>query len=82
MHFRNLPPVFIGGFSFHILTGTVERICVSNNINYINLFDIFKNNNPDKLYFRAGDNHWNDKGQDIAAQETASFVLNRYMLTD
>ena len=64
------------------LTGAVERICASNNINYINLFDIFKNNNPDKLYFRAGDNHWNDKGQDFAAQVTASFVLNRYMLTD
>jgi hypothetical protein len=64
------------------LTGVVERICASNNINYINLFDIFKNNKPDKLYFREGDTHWNDKGQDIAAQETASFVLNRYMLTD
>ena len=64
------------------LTGAVERICISNNINYINLFDIFKNNNPDKLYFRANNNHWNDKGQDIAAQETASFVLNRHMLND
>jgi hypothetical protein len=43
---------------------------------------VFKNSSPEQLYFRAGDNHWNDKGQDIAARETASLIYKREMLND
>ena len=60
------------------LTNAVEKICVSHNIKYINLFEVFKNSSPEQLYFRA-DNHWNDLGQDIAARETASLIYKREM---
>jgi len=62
------------------LKNAVEKIRVSHNIKYINLFEVFKNSNPEQLYFRGGNNHWNDQGQDIAARETASFIHKRGMI--
>jgi len=65
------------------LTDAVERICRSNNIDYVNLFDVFYKNSPQNLFF-AGDDHWNDLGQDIAAREVALYLRNKityeYML--
>jgi lysophospholipase L1-like esterase len=40
-------------------------------IPYINLFDQFQATNPKELYFRGGDNHWNDLGQQTAAKAVA-----------
>ena len=37
------------------------------------IFDVFLKNNPGSLYFREDDTHWNDRGQDLAARETARF---------
>jgi len=56
------------------LTDIVENICIGNNINFVNLFNVFMSNNPENLYFRSGNNHWNDHGQNIAAIETASYI--------
>lgn len=56
------------------LTNAIKDICVRNNIPYIDFFDVFIRNNPGDLYFRKDNNHWNDKGQDIAAGETASYI--------
>lgn len=61
------------------LTDAVKNICVENNIHYINLYEAFMRNDPENLFFRAGDNHWNDQGQDIAAKETASYITSRMM---
>jgi hypothetical protein len=58
------------------LTGIAENICREANINYINLYDDFVSNSPNELYFTAGDNHWNDKGQDLAAEITAAYLLD------
>ncbi len=62
------------------LTDAVENICKTNNIECINLFNVFKMNNPDSLYFVAGDNHWNDKGQGVAANEIASYIMDHELL--
>jgi len=62
------------------LTGEVEKICAFHNIHCINFFDVFLENNPEELYFRAGDNHWNDQGQKIAAKETAHYIIQNSML--
>ena len=61
------------------LTGEVEKICEINKINFINLFKPFLENSPNDLYFRAGDNHWNDKGQKLAAKETARYIMREAM---
>lgn len=37
----------------------------------VNLFDDFAASNPQQFYFRAGDNHWNDSGQQSAATTVA-----------
>ena len=62
------------------LSDAVKNICVANNINYINLYEVFVKNDPENLFFRDGDDHWNDQGQDIAAKETASYIVNRKMI--
>ena len=56
------------------LTATIQNICEKHKIPYLNLFPIFEDNDPETLYFRAGDNHWNDRGQDLAAKSTASQI--------
>jgi hypothetical protein len=55
------------------LTDTVENICIENEIPSVNLFTTFEENTPDNLFFKGENNHWNDRGQDLAAQETARY---------
>jgi hypothetical protein len=58
------------------LADAVKNKCVENNIYFINLFDVFMRNNPENLYFRIDQMHWNDQGQDIAAKETALYITS------
>ena len=62
------------------LTSEVENICILNEIKYINLFDVFLENNPNNLFFIANDNHWNDQGQKLAAKQTALYLTNNSMI--
>ena len=61
------------------LSSFVERACVANRIPYINLWGPFSENNPENLYFKVDDNHWNDAGQDLASQEAAKFIADRFL---
>lgn len=62
------------------LDDAVETICKRNGIEYLNLFDIFMSHSPDELFFREDDNHWNDRGQDVAAKATTSYIKNHKLL--
>jgi succinate dehydrogenase flavin-adding protein (antitoxin of CptAB toxin-antitoxin module) len=62
------------------LSDAVKNICVANNLNCINFYEAFMRNDPENLFFSGNDDHWNDRGQDIAARETASYITNRAML--
>lgn len=62
------------------LTGEVEKICAFHNIHCINLFDVFLENSPEDLYFMARDGHWNDQGQELAAKETALYIIQHSMI--
>lgn len=62
------------------LTDAVEKICVSHNLHSVNLFDIFMENNPEDLFFRGKDGHWNDRGQQLAAKETARYINSHLTL--
>lgn len=64
------------GYKRSNLTDAVKKICIANNIPYIDLFDLFSSNNPESLYFRGPQAHWNDRGQDIAAKEVALYLSN------
>lgn len=46
----------------------------------VSLFEPFRQNDPAQLYFPESDNHWNDRGQALAAREVASFILERELL--
>ncbi len=62
------------------LTDAVEKICVSHNIHSINLFNVFMENGPEDLFFRAENDHWTDRGQQLAAKETARYINDNSML--
>lgn len=59
------------------LTSTLEQISVRNDIFNLNLFNVFLQHQPDDLYFRHNNNHWNDLGQDIAARALVEFMLDK-----
>jgi hypothetical protein len=68
------------GYNKRNLTNFVEAICIENKIDFINLFDIFSTNHPEKLYFISRDDHWNDLGQDLAAKKTAAYFINNNLI--
>jgi hypothetical protein len=70
------------GYQRSNLTNGVETICLANRIHHINLFNTFLKNNPERLYFRGGDPHWNNLGQRIAARETGSYLLQKMLRYD
>jgi len=42
---------------------------------YVSLYDVFRANNANSLYFRDGDDHWNAAGQRLAAEVMADYLL-------
>lgn len=56
------------------ITDLMELAAVEVDIPCVNLFDTFSREDARELYFRAGDNHWNDKGQSVAAKVVAPIM--------
>lgn len=61
------------------LTDAVNKACIHNEISCLNLFKIFARNNPDAIYFKDGNDHWNDAGQELAAKETAKYIYKNML---
>ena len=57
-------------------TSIIESLVKKYKINYINLFKYFNNKQCNKIYFNAGNNHWNAKGQERAAELMADGIVN------
>jgi len=49
------------------ITNTMTHAAESLAVPFVNLFDAFAARDAKQLYFRGGDNHWNDQGQHEAA---------------
>ncbi len=62
------------------LTDAVERACTLHHINSINLFSAFMKNSPEDLFFRAGNDHWTDLGQKLAAKITAKYLIHHAII--
>lgn len=62
------------------LTNAVEGMCVLHNIKSINLFNVFMENGPEDLFFKGIDGHWTDQGQQLAAKETALYIIHHSMI--
>ena len=57
------------------LTSFIADFCHSRDIPCINLYDVYRLNNPEELYFRGANNHWNDAGQDLAAKASSLYIM-------
>lgn len=55
----------------HALTNIAEDAARGLQLPYVNLYEPFAQHDPAKLFFRGGDNHWNDAGQKLAAERVA-----------
>lgn len=64
------------------LTDTIQRIADEHNIDNVNLFDIYQQRDAAKFYFKGGDDHWNELGQKVAAEEVASYLISRGLLLE
>jgi hypothetical protein len=62
------------------LTDTLEQICRRNKIPVVNLFDPFWEQRARDLYLKSGDDHWNERGQDLAAEIVSHFVTAEGLL--
>jgi hypothetical protein len=62
------------------LTDAVEGIAVRNGIKHVNLFTPFREGKPETLFFRAGNAHWNEAGQRLAAEIVARYVTENKLL--
>lgn len=62
------------------LTGRLEEIARRRHIPFVNLFGPFRGSEPEHLYFRGNNNHWNDAGQRLAASIVADFVVTEGIL--
>lgn len=59
------------GYDAHALTDVVGSAARERKVRTVNLYEPFARRSPEKLYFRGGDNHWNDDGQLLAAEIVA-----------
>ncbi len=62
------------------LAGLAEAALKRNKIPGLNLFDLFSRNNPKGLFFTINNDHWNDKGQALAAKGTAAYIMDNGLL--
>lgn len=62
------------------LTDTMQAIADKYDINAVNLFDVFRQQDANRLYFRGGDDHWNEQGQRLAAEFVAQYVITHALL--
>jgi len=64
------------------LTNTLQRIADEHNIDSVNLFDIYQQRDAAQLYFSGGDDHWNELGQEVAAEEVTNYLISRELLLE
>ena len=60
------------------LSNSVEEICIDTSIPHVNLFGPFSTKQPETLYFRNNDDHWNDAGQAFAAAVVADYLYSNF----
>ena len=45
-------------------------------VHFVNLFDIYRQQDSNRLYFHGGNDHWNSMGQKLAAVLVSNYLLN------
>jgi lysophospholipase L1-like esterase len=63
------------------LTDAVQEIALDEHIPFVNLLTPEWSARASELYFRGGDGHWNDQGQDVAAEIVAGYITTHGLLS-
>ncbi|MEW6746684.1 MAG: SGNH/GDSL hydrolase family protein [Planctomycetota bacterium] len=58
------------------LTDVLVRIALRQGVPYVNLFPEYRARDANELYFHGGNDHWNDAGQELAAEIVKDFILS------
>ena len=61
------------------LTQTVVTLCRELGIEYVDLYPVFETDG-ESYFFRGMNNHWNERGQELAAEETVKAIVDREAL--
>lgn len=64
------------------LTDTLQNIMTQHNIPHVNLYEFFRRQDPISLYFKGGDDHWNDQGQKLAAEIFSEYLIAEQLISD
>lgn len=62
------------------LTDVANKACSRVGLNCLNLYDTFLSHTPSELFFLGRNNHWNDKGQELAAKRTYAHIKKAGLL--
>jgi len=62
------------------LTDIVEAIARKQQLPYLNLFLPFQERGAAALYYAGDNNHWNARGQELAARLVAEYILRHHLL--
>jgi len=62
------------------LTGSIVARLRELTVPTVDLFEVFSTEGANGLYFRAGDDHWNEAGQSLAATATARLIQDEALL--
>ncbi|MEX2209242.1 MAG: SGNH/GDSL hydrolase family protein [Myxococcota bacterium] len=62
------------------LVEILEQIAARRGIPSVDLYSVFAARGTEAVYFRGFDDHWNDAGQDLAAEVVASFLGSHGLL--
>jgi hypothetical protein len=62
------------------LTDVLEEICRRTGVQALNLFAPFRERGADALYLKGVDDHWNERGQDQAAELVGGWIVAHGLL--
>jgi len=60
----------------------LQRIADVHKIDSVNLFDVYQQRDAAELYFSGGDDHWDELGQEVVAEEVAGFLISRELIPE
>jgi hypothetical protein len=73
---ERVDPRVFPGYRRDALTAALARIGERNDLDYLDLYAPFRAAGADSLYYRR-DEHWNDAGQELAANLTSALVISK-----
>lgn len=73
-------PIRFPAYRRSTLTDILDQICRQNQVPVVNLFEPFWEQRRSDLFLKGGDDHWNERGQDFAAELVSNFVTAQGLL--